>query len=465
MDSNPLYTVFRDYDIRGVYDAQLTPNFALQLGKAFGTYLKGSGNVCVGRDIRRGGKILEDNFVIGLLDTGCNVTLIGQVPIGLSNFAVWKGNYIAGMYITASHNPPNYNGFRFRYPDGTGFTEENKEIRDIFFSNEFISKQKGSVIKINSEIIVKDYWSLISRELQNLGELKIGIDPGNGGASKIAGDLIEKSGHNVIRINDFPDENYPNRSPHNKDSEIGELKSLVVEQNCDFGVAFDGDGDRCVFVDNLGRTCQTEKILIFLAIEMKTTRNKEVVVSMPCSTILERELEPLGIKIVRSKVGDVNVSKVMKKNNAMLGGEVSSHIFISDYYFFDDSILATIKLANSLLRKKVSLNKIIDSIKSYPFEQTFVPCPDDKKFQVVDMVKNQFLHLDFDINALEGVRISDDKGWSLVRGSNTEPIIKVIVEGKNNQSFEEKKEEIFEVLEKQMNSLNLEMKLIEGKNA
>lgn len=460
--------VFREYDIRGIYDSELTSKFAFHLGRTFGIFLQNRGDVCVGRDVRKGGQLLQDAFVNGLLDTGCNVTTIGQVPIGISNFAIWEGKFTAGVYITASHNPPEYNGFRFRHSDGTGFIEENEKIRDIFFDHRTVDtsiRQSGRLRLKKTEDVIESYWSLISKTYQRLGQLKIGVDAGNGGASKVAGDILEKAGHQTTRINDLPDDNYPNRSPHNKDSEISELKSMVTREGCDFGIAFDGDGDRCVFVDDEGRSCKTEKILIVLAKQMRTTREKKVVVSVPCSTILESELEPLGIKVIRCKVGDVHVSEAMKKHNAMLGGEVSSHVFVPDFYFFDDSILTTLKLSESLLKSGSRLSSLMDEIQDLPYEQIFVPCPDNVKFKIVDLVAGHFSHTNAEISRLDGIRVLDNKGWVLVRGSNTEPLIKVIVEGKDIESFSKKKEEILDLLESEMKAFDLSLQTMDAKNA
>ena len=468
MDFGSISHVFREYDIRGIYGSELTPEFAFHLGETFGVFVKKRGNVCVGRDVRRGAQSLEDSFVDGLQSTGCNVTTIGQVPIGIANFAIWRGTFKAGVYITASHNPPEYNGFRFRHSDGTGFVEENNIIKNIFFDSRQITNtvtKPGKLFQKKTDEIVKSYWSLISTTHQNLGRLKIGVDAGNGGASGIAGDILEKAGYQTIRINDSPDENYPNRSPHNKDSEIGELKSMVVREGCDLGVAFDGDADRAVFVDDQGRTCKTEKILITLAKQIQTRREKKVVVSIPCSTILENELEPLGIRVIRSKVGDVYVSEAMKRNDAMLGGEVSSHIFVPDFYFFDDSFLTTLKLAEALLKSGSRLSRLMDGIQDYPYEQIFVPCPDDVKFEIVNLIAEQFSHAKAEISRLDGIRVLDSSGWVLVRGSNTEPLIKVIVESKNIESFRAKKEEALSALRTIMESFGLSLRLVEAKNA
>ena len=468
MDFGSISHVFRRYDIRGLYGSELTPEFAFHLGETFGVFLKKSGNVCVGRDVRRGAQSLEDSFVDGLQSTGCNVTTIGQVPIGIANFAIWRGTFKAGVYITASHNPPEYNGFRFRHTDGTGFVEENNIIKNIFFDSRQFSNtvtKPGKLFQKKTDEIIKSYWSLISTTHQNLGRLKIGVDAGNGGASGIAGDILEKAGYQIIRINDSPDENYPNRSPHNKDSEIGELKSMVVREGCDLGVAFDGDADRAVFVDDQGRTCKTEKILITLAKQIQTRREKKVVVSIPCSTILENELEPLGIRVIRSKVGDVYVSEAMKSNDAMLGGEVSSHIFVPDFYFFDDSFLTALKLAEALLKSGSRLSSLMDGIQDYPYEQIFVPCPDDVKFEIVNLIAEQFSHAKAEISRLDGIRVLDSSGWVLVRGSNTEPLIKVIVESKNIESFRAKKEEALSALRTIMESFGLSLRLVEAKNA
>jgi phosphomannomutase/phosphoglucomutase len=160
MDFGSISHVFREYDIRGIYDSELTPEFAFHLGETFGVFVKKRGNVCVGRDVRRGAQSLEDSFVDGLQSTGCNVTTIGQVPIGIANFAIWKGTFKAGVYLTASHNPPEYNGFRLRHSDGTGFIEENNRIKDIFFDNRQFANtltKAGKLFQKKTEEIIKSY--------------------------------------------------------------------------------------------------------------------------------------------------------------------------------------------------------------------------------------------------------------------------------------------------------------------
>lgn len=457
--------VFRAYDVRGILKTELTSDFAQKLGSVFGSYLEQTGPILVSRDVRVGGEMLESSFAEGAAAVGRDILVLGQVPISAASFATLKGQFAAGVYITASHNPPEYNGFRFRHPDGTGYSTENDEIRDRYFTaaDHIRVGRKGTIKNAPRVEILRKYGNLLTQELHKR-RLRIAVDAGNGSASGIVTETLRKLGHDVIALYDEPDGRFPNRSPHNKDSEIGEVKRTVVERGCDFGVAFDGDGDRGVIIDEKGRSCQAEKIIVVLG-KYGKVRRKRIVANISCSMLVEKELQPLGWEVHRCRVGDVFMSEAIKEHRASLGVEISSHFFMSDYYAFDDAILAFVKFAGVLssLGKKVST--LMDEITSYPYEQIFVPCTDATKFQVTKTLGTQLKETGQQPSFMDGVWVGDDNGWILVRPSNTESYVKVSVEAVNEETLQAKRRAILTELETAMTKFGQKVSTIEAKMA
>jgi phosphoglucosamine mutase len=432
--------IFREYDIRGIFNEELTPEVVSRIGLAFGTFLQGSGEVVIGRDTRLSSEIIETIFSSSVASLGCNVDSVGMVPISVVNFATWRKRPKAGVVITASHNPPEYNGLRFRHNDGTGYTTQNKTIREIFFSREFLKKAWNQVGKMHitpSNETLADYSGFILDRIKIGRKLRVALDPGNGAASVIAPQLFKELGFDVVTINAQPDGRFPGRDPDPSiegKEVLKELSELVVKTESDFGVAYDGDADRAVFIDDKGRRTVPEKVAIMFANQYLGKRKGKIVANVSCSIVLDDEISKIGGEVIRVRVGDVFITEAIKAHKALFGVEISSHFYFPDFYPFDDGVLASVKLAEILSYSEEPFAEIMDRMRSYPSLRDNIKCPDKIKFVVVEYLNEKYEKEGYRIDVTDGIRIVLDEGWALVRPSNTEPKIRITVEGRTDDS-------------------------------
>jgi phosphomannomutase/phosphoglucomutase len=432
--------IFRAYDVRGIFNQDLTADVATKIGLAFGTYLKGKGSVLVGRDSRTSSVIIENAFVSGLASTGCDVYCTGLIPLPTANFKIWRGKYTAGAYITASHNPPEYNGIRFRNPDGSGYTKQNEEIGDIFLKGNFkLAKwnEVGDVVELNPEETIKEYCDFLLEKFVFQRRLKAVLDAGNGAASLVAPYVFRKIGAEVSTIHSSPDGTFPGRPSEPSEKNLGDLMKAVVAMGADFGAGYDGDADRVVFVDEKGRVVQSEKIGIIISKDILKNKKGNIVANMECSMIVESEIEKAGGKVKRVRVGDVFIAEAIKKHKALFAMETSAHYFMPELYVFDDPIAITLKLGEILSKHGEKLSEIVDSIPSYPKKMENFPCPDEIKFQVMDKIVEDFEQKGFKLDLTDGAKIIFEDGWALLRPSNTSPFIRASAEALTNERVEQ----------------------------
>lgn len=432
--------IFRAYDVRGVFNKELTADTATKIGMAFGTYLKGKGRVIIGRDIRTSSEILENAFIAGLASTGVDVVSTGLVPIPVLNFTARMGEYDAGAYITASHNPPEYNGVRLRRPDGSGYTNENQEVWKTFLKGQFTLEEwdkLGKISRIDNKNSIKEYKDYLLQRIKIKRGVKAVLDIGNGAAFETAPQVLNTAGVSVVAINDTPDGTFPARPPEPNDKTLGGLKKKVVEEGADFGVGYDGDGDRAIFVDDKGRTVQTEKIGIILCRDILKRKKGTVIANVSCSMIVEEEIEKLGGEVKRVRVGDVFVCEAIKEHNAVFAMETSAHLFMPEYYIFDDPILATLLLSKTLAASEKNLSTMADEINSYPYEEINLNCKDDLKFRVMEEIIKSFKKKGHSLDLIDGAKIKFPDGWVLLRTSNTSPLIRAAAEAKSKERLNE----------------------------
>ncbi len=435
--------IFRAYDIRGIFGKDLTPDVAVRIGYAYGTFLKEGSKVFVARDNRTSSDVLQKAFISGLASTGIEVYYSNLLPIPLFNFEVFSGDYDSGAYVTASHNPPEFNGIRFRHPDGTGFTVENQKIKDIFYSGKFriVEWNKiGNIYYINNENIIRKYFEYISKRIKIEKQFNIALDCGNGAQSIVAPYILEEFGLNVITLNSQPDGRFPGRDPEPTDETLTQLKNIVRDLDLDFGAGFDGDGDRVIIVDDKGRVVPNEKVAIIIARDLvKKKKDLRIVANVSCSMILEHELEKLGIKIYRVRVGDVFITEAMKRYKASLGVELSSHFFLADFYYFDDPLLVVLRLAEILEEEGRKLSEIVDEIPSYPNITKNFKYDDRIKFKIIERIREKLINQGYNIDLTDGVKVIFEDGWFILRPSNTSPLIRMTVEAVDEKRLEELK--------------------------
>jgi phosphomannomutase len=444
-------SIFRAYDIRGIYGESLDNGDMYAIGKGLGTFMNCEGVVCVGRDIRKSSPGLESSLINGVLSTGMSVIHVGKSSFGVSLFTGWKNEVKVNAYITASHLGPEWNGVKFYSGEGIGFAEEdNMRIRDIVLQEAFMKGEHPGVIK-PVKAMREEYAKFMKRSFKPARKLKVVVDCGNGSMSLSAPATLKSVGMEVLGIFSEINPDFPNRDIDPKPEALDVLKETVTAENADFGVAFDGDGDRGVIVDDKGRVLTADQTGVILAKEvLKEASNKDVVVNVECSMIFEKLLK--GARIHRIPVGHTFMTLEAKKLNACIGVESSSHIIIPKYFLFDDALITPMKMAEILSKSKKPLSKIVDAIPVFPKERINFNCPDDRKFRVIDSLREEFKQEFENVNVMDGVRVDFDYGWILLRASNTGPKIRLTVEAENEKKLRELQGRFTKKLQKALES-------------
>jgi phosphomannomutase len=446
MKINPL--IFRAYDIRGIYKKDIDDDVFRRIGFVLG---KKNKKFLVGHDIRKSGRNLALALIEGLVTSGSKVFFCGKSSFGLCFFSGFKLKVDKTLFVTASHLPKEWNGLKINFGDGEPISsKEIEKIRDkvLKIEGKEIKFKKPKFKKVNFK---KEYIKTLLEKFPLLKEkkLKIVLDCGNGATSLTAPQIFKKFGFEVIELFCNPDPNFPNRDPEPTPETTTILREKVISEKADFGVAFDGDGDRGVIIDDKGRYLSGNQVGIILGKDiLKESKNKKVVRTVSCSMAIDEELKKDGAKIIETPVGHTFVISAVKKNKAVLGIEESNHIVIPKYFLFDDAILIPLKIAEILIKEKKKLSEIVDQIKIYPFEEIVFECPDEKKFEVVKSLAEKFKKEYKRVNTLDGAKVIFDFGWILIRASNTSPKIRLYVEAKTEKKFKFLKDKFSKILEK-----------------
>ncbi|MGH2330671.1 phosphoglucosamine mutase [Thermoanaerobacter mathranii] len=443
--------MFRMYDIRGVWGEDLTDETAEMIGKAFGTYVKQKGikDVLIGRDNRLSSRPLRDALVKGLTSTGCDVLDVGVLTTPAFYYSNFLYNYQAGMMITASHNPPQFNGFKVMVGPSTIYGDELKKLYYLAEKGEF---EKGTG-NVKYAYPINSYVNMIKEKVK-LGErkLKVVVDCGNGTGSYFYPDVIYNLGCEVYPLYCESDPTFPNHFPDPvKEENLKDLIEEVKRVNADLGIAFDGDGDRIGVVDEKGNIIWGDMLMILYWREiMKKHPGAEAIVEVKCSQALVEEIEKLGGKPIFFKTGHSLIKAKMKELGAVFTGEMSGHMFFADeYYGFDDAAYAAARLLRILSHTDKSLSELLADVPKYPATPEIrLECEDEKKFDVVNGVTEYFKEKGYDIIDVDGARVLFDGGWGLVRASNTGPELIVRCEAKTEEKLEAIKKELSEALAK-----------------
>ncbi len=444
-------SLFRAYDIRGVFPEQLDEDVAFVLGAAFAQFLGNHGQVIVGRDVRLSGEKLRKGLVSGLVSEGCDVFDVGVVSTPMVFFITNRLRKNAGIMITASHNPPQWNGLKLFSQNGCIYGPDMDKIKQFAKKTnpDKLKKINGKLVKYNT--VFQEYANFISDNIRVERKLKIVADTANGVAGLFVPSLFETQGCEIITLNREPDGRFPAHLPEPKESTLGELKKQVAKTGADFGVGYDGDSDRAVFVDEKGRLIPGDlALLIFAKDVLEKQKGAKIVCELSCSLAVEEFVKVHGGKPIIEKVGHTFIMDRMTSEGAALGGEKSSHLYFAETKGGDDAIFASLRMAEILSKSTEKLSAIYDSLPKYPSinEENFT-CSDNAKFQVIEKLKTKFKSEGRKFIGIDGIKLLDDDGWVLMRPSNTEPIIRVTAEAKTK----EKLQELFAFAEKELNRI------------
>lgn len=448
MKVNP--KIFREYDIRGSVDQDLTLEFTRILGQACGTYFRehGSREVCVGRDCRLSSPSLARALIEGLLATGCSVEEIGVVPTPVLYFNVFNRRKEAAIMITGSHNPPDQNGFKVMLGEETLFGPAIQELYRLVTEGRFVQDKQGSV---SSYDVNPEYIEFLANNVKLDRPLKVVLDAGNGTAGVVAVPVFRRLGCQVIELYTEMDGRFPHHHPDPTLPEaMKELTEKVVVEATDFGVGYDGDGDRVGVVDDRGRLLWGDQLLILFARDLLPRNPGAAIISeVKASKVFYSEVARLGGKPIMWKTGHSLIKKKLREEKALLAGEMSGHLFFADRYFgFDDAIYASIRVAEIVARSGTSLSQLLADLPvTYYTPEIRVYASDEVKFTIVEELKKE-LAPRYPLVDIDGIRVIYPNGWALVRASNTQAVLVLRFEADTPEALEAIKREIKENLEK-----------------
>ncbi|NLW91417.1 MAG: phosphomannomutase/phosphoglucomutase [Syntrophomonadaceae bacterium] len=442
--------IFRQYDIRGVVGVDLDDEMMFNIARAFATMALRTGydTVILGQDNRLSSPHMHDIMLEALLQSGVDVIDLGVVITPVFYFAARHLGINAGIMITASHNPSEYNGCKLLLGNSTIYGEQIQAIRQMIKSNDYTHGPRSSVKHVD---ISEAYLNEIINRIKLNRKLKVALDCANGTASLFAPGIFRALGCEVLELYCDSDPTFPNHHPDPVDPEnMTDLVELVKSSRADLGIGMDGDGDRIGVVDNQGNMIWGDLLMILFWREiLPHYPGSDCIVEVKCSQALIDEINKLGGKPIIYKTGHSLIKSKMREIGAVFTGEMSGHMFFADeYYGFDDAVYASARLLRLLSRTSKSLSELLADVPQYySTPELRIACADELKFDVVEQVREHFNKL-YPIIDIDGARILFPGGWGLVRASNTGPELIVRCEGATPADLENIKNELFAYLQK-----------------
>ena len=425
-------TVLREYDIRGIIGETLSPDDARAIGRTFGSMLReaGGSRVAVGYDGRVSSPILEHALVEGLTAAGCDAVRVGMGPTPMLYYAEASDDEIdGGIQITGSHNPANYNGFKMVFQGRPFFGADIQELGRRSAAGEW-ADGRGDVETrdVMDAYIAKMVDALAEIDGTALEKLRVGWDAGNGAAGPALEQLVERlPGEHHLLFTDV-DGNFPNHHPDpTVEANLEDLRALVAEKSLDFGVAFDGDGDRIGAIDGQGRVIWGDQLLMIYAEDLLARREDSpvIIADVKASRALYDHVAACGGKPLMWKTGHSLIKSKMKETGSPLAGEMSGHVFFADeYYGFDDALYAGVRL----LAASARLGKSVTDLRSAMPDMINTPemrfqVDESRKFAAIEEVKERLKDSPDEVDGTDGVRVTNDDGWWLLRASNTQDVL------------------------------------------
>lgn len=438
MQVNP--KIFRQYDIRGVWGADLTEETVETIARAFAVYIKNELKkdkikLSIGRDVRLSSPAILAALSRGFNKSGMDVVDIGVCPTPLQYFSLYHLDVDGGVMITGSHNPPEFNGLKLSVGRETIFGSQIQDVRKLIEKGDFLS----GTGKVEEHDIVPDYISNVAERFPSLKGLKVVVDAGNGTGGIVAPQLMRKLGAEVIELFCEPDGRFPNHHPDPVELEnLRELIKKVKAEKAHLGIGYDGDSDRIGVVDEEGSVIWGDRLMIIFAKDiLKDNPGATIIGEVKCSKTLYDEIRKSGGNPIMWRTGHSLIKKKMKETGAALAGEMSGHIFFADrYYGYDDAVYASLRVMEILIKhgKPYSVKKLLEGVPTMvSTPEIRFNCPDEVKFDIVEKVKKAFKG--YDVNDIDGVRVTFEDGWGLIRASNTQPALVMRFEANDDASL------------------------------
>ncbi len=432
--------IFREYDIRGEVDSDLTQDVVTAIGQAYGTLVRRQGlhRVTCGRDGRTHSKRIQEYLIDGMVSAGLDVVDIGECPTPCLYFSIFHLDTHGGVQVTGSHNPPEFNGFKMCIGKDTIYGDTIQEIRRIIEGKRF-ERGDGNREKFD---IIEPYVKYMKDNIRVQRPLKVVVDAGNGVAGLVAPRVLQDQGIDVVPLFCEVDGRFPN---HHPDPTIPKNLTFLIEKvketGADCGVAFDGDGDRLGVVDEEGGILFGDQLLMIFARDLlKRVPGAAIIGEVKCSQVMYDDIRAHGGRPIMWKTGHSLIKKKMKEEGALLAGEMSGHIFFKERYFgYDDGIYAALMFCEILSKETRPASRLLEDVpKTYSTPEIRIECPDEIKFKLVSRLVDYFKReADLEVVDVDGARVIFPDGWGLVRASNTQPVLVLRFEATTPQRMEE----------------------------
>ena len=442
--------LFGTSGVRGIVNIELTMDLLHDLGQAIATSLPPQSRIIIGNDTRKSRSEVKSAVEMGLTTSGAHVLDVGILPTPALAYITKHTGVTAGIMITASHNPPEYNGVKLFHADGIGYNREEENVIEQIYSRRDFRTESGSIQ--HAFELQRSYFDYLKEKFgANIFQkrFRVVVDPGNGAASKFASKLFSDLGLEVLSLNDTPDGSFPGRSPEPREDTLVETYEFLKKQQADLAVCFDGDADRVVFIDQDG-FIDFDKAITFIAyLAVKSSGKKSVATTVEAGKLLELGLQGLGVKIVRGKVGDVPVAHLTRSIDAAIGVEPIGVYIMPEAGFYPNSFLAALTLLQNV-KDITDLRHFFSNIPKLYSKQLKITCSNGEKSSLMRKIIKHSKPLGSGVpNIIDGFRLESGDWWLLIRPSGTEPIIRISAES----PFEAKTQELIQTATSVITSL------------
>ncbi len=445
--------LFGTNGVRGIVGVDMTPDLVFSIGAAFGSMRRGI--IAVGRDTRTSGEILLHALKAGLLATGCDVVDCGILPTPALQFLI-KGQFVGGAMITASHNPPEYNGVKIIEADGTEMgDDETLELERLIADRAFTVQSWDNTGKETRDPNLIDHYidAIVARFPGSPGSrMLVAVDPGSGPACRTTPEILRRIGCRVLTVNGAMDGTFPGRLPEPSENDLATLSALVISSGADFGIAHDGDADRAVFVDESGRFIEENVELALVARHISRSRKGVIVTPVSTSQLIETVAKEEGCSVVYTKVGSINVARRMhalirEGNTVIFGGEGNGGLIFPEHQFCRDGGMTAAIMVSILAKEKKKLSAIISCLPRRFMVKGKIPTAE--AHAVMTGLTGRFSR--DTIDRLDGLKIIRGTSWALIRESGTEPLVRIIVESADKEQVTAFYEEVTSAIREFLN--------------
>lgn len=423
--------IFREYDIRGVYNEQFDLDFAYNLGRSFGTYVFGKTGkknlrLSIGYDARESSVAIVEKVSQGLKECGAEVYILGLVTTPVCYFSTFQMDLDGAIMVTGSHNPPEYNGFKISLGKTTIHGEEIQNLKAVMVAGNYTN----GVGTVKNYDIFPEYLARYKTEFGKMGSVKVVLDCGNGAGGSIVRNLFNTCGLDPEILFEKPDGTFPNHHPDpTVEENLVALAKRVVETGAVCGIGFDGDADRIGVVDHTGKMIYGDELMTIYARDvLQKTKGAKIIGDVKCSDRMFHDIAELGGEPIMWKTGHSLIKEKVKIEKAPFGGEMSGHVFFADRnYGYDDAPYAGLRLCEILSKTGKNIQELLAGLPpSFNTPEIRIDTTEEKKLLIVEKVKEKYVDDNaVKLNLIDGIRISFDDGWALARASNTQPVLVV----------------------------------------